>query len=105
MSSDTITLDKHFIERIRERMMDDNMSETDMKNYVLDAIKFGLKICDVMNKRYKQYLLGILKKYKYTSDIRILDGYVYVFDAFTSTAITIYQVPYWATFEKNYGFC
>lgn len=103
MNSDSITLDKHFIERIRERMMDDTMSEDDMRDYVHDAITYGLKICDVMNRRYKQYLLGILKKYKYSSDIRILDGFVYVFDAFTATAITVYRVPYWATYERNYG--
>ena len=62
MNSDSITLDKHFIERIRERMMDDTMSEDDMRDYVHDAITYGLKIYDVMNRRYKQYLLGILKK-------------------------------------------
>lgn len=104
MDADNITIDKHFIERIKDRMANgEDLNESDIKNSVLDAIEFGLKLCDVMNKRYKQYLIGLLKKYNYTSDFRILDGYVYVFDAFTSTAITIYPVPYWATYERNYS--
>ena len=104
MEADTITIDKHFMERIRARMINgEKMTDLDIKCYVLDAIDFGLKMCDVMNLKYKQYLIGLRKKYNHTCDFRILDGYVYVFDAFTSTAITIYPVPYWATYEKNYS--
>lgn len=104
MEIGAITIDEHFIERIRSRMVNgERMTDLDIKNYVLDAIDFGLKMCDVMNLKYKQYLIGLLKKYNHTSDFRILDGYVCVFDAFTSTAITIYPVPYWATYEKNYS--
>lgn len=104
MESNTILTSEHFIEQIKNRMLNgEHLTDHDIKNCILDAIEFGLKLCDVMNRRYKQYLIGLQKKYKHTCDFRILDGYVYVFDAFTSTAITIYPVPYWASYEKNYS--
>lgn len=96
-----VNIDQHFIMRIRERV-DQTLSESDIKNYTLDALEFGLKMPDILNKKFKQHLFRLLKKYNYTSDFRILDGYVFVFDAFTATAITIYPVPYWAIYEREF---
>ena len=103
LSKSELYISKHFFDRIRERMLHDgHLTNGEIIDCVLDARDFGLRMQEVLNRKYKQYLMGIYKKYGHDMEIRILDGYVYVFNATMSEAITFYPVEYYATYERNY---
>lgn len=100
-----IRFSSHAYERARDHMGEDYeaLSNKEIEDYYLDAVDFGLQSNEVNNIRLRNLLEGRSKKYHRMNDFRIFGGYIYVFDAFTSTAITMYPVPDYATYEKAYG--
>ena len=103
MIDDTLSISGHGEERVHERVGDDYFTDEEIDMMTEIAASHGLSHSGVLNRRYKQYLYGLLRKYKYTSSFKIYGGYTFVFDAFTSTLITMYPVPEYAVYEKRYG--
>ena len=96
-----IKMKQHFIDRSRERI-DPDLTMTEIKDYAIDALKYGLKIKEVKTGKLRRKLMDCQKNYGYTSDARIIDGLIFIFDIYTSTALTVYRVPWYATYEQNY---
>lgn len=104
MIDNTIKISEHGEERISERAGENYcFTDEEIDTMTAVAVWHGLNHSGVLNRRYKQYLYGLLKKYKYTCSFKIYGGYTFVFDAFTSTLITMYPVPDYAVNEKRYG--
>ena len=99
-----ITVGEHAKDRTREHVLDgEHLPDWQIIEMFFIASCFGLDKNTIKNRRLRQYLTRIAKKYNYTSFYKIYGGFVFIFDAISWTGITMYPVPDYAKFELNYG--
>lgn len=81
----------------------ESLSNEKINEYCTTAEACGLDSKSIKNRRLRQYLARIAKKYNYTSEYRIFGGFIFIISKESHTVITIYSVPDYAVYEKNYG--
>lgn len=95
---------EHAQNRARMRMFGGrSLSNEKINEYCATAEARGLDSNTIKNRRLRQYLTRIAKKYNYMSEYRIFGGYIFIISKESRTVITIYSVPEYAVYEKNYG--
>jgi hypothetical protein len=101
----SINIYQHPLDRLQERnLFEGGLTLEESEEVIDEAVRYGLKMNGIKSLRLKRYLNRISKKYGYVSDYRIIYGMIFVFNAFTSTIITVLSVPDYAPYEQHYGF-
>lgn len=99
-----ITVGEHAKDRTREHFQHgERLYDWQIIEMFFIASCFGLDKNTIKNRRLRQYLARITKKYSYTSYYKIYGGFVFIFDAISLVGITMYPVPDYAKYELNYG--